>query len=66
MRPIHRRIGRIGIHRIERDFVFLDVGIVQRLVIVQMTGDLDPRRQSFGEQMLVPEVRLIFLERISA
>ena len=63
MRPIHRRIGRIGVDRIERDFVFLDVGIVQRLVIVQVAGDLDPRRQPFGEQMLVAEIRFVFLER---
>ena len=55
MRPIHLRIGRIGVNRIERDFVFLDLGVVQRLVVVEVPGDLDPRRQTFREQMFVPE-----------
>jgi hypothetical protein len=55
MRSIHLRVSRIGIDRIERDFVFLDVGVVQGLVIVEMPGDLDPWRQAFGKQMLVPK-----------
>ena len=63
MRPVHRRIGRIGVDRVEPDLVFLDVGIVQRLVIMQMAGDLHPRRQSFGEEMLVAQILLVFLER---
>ena len=28
VRSIHRRVGRIGVERIKRDFVFLDLGIV--------------------------------------
>ena len=63
MRTIHCPIRRIGVHRIERDFIFLDVRIVERLVIMQMTCDLDPRRQSFRQQMIVAEIRLIFLQR---
>ena len=49
MRSIHLRVGRIGVDRVERDFVFLDLGVVQRLVIVEMPGDLNPRRQTFAK-----------------
>src|ERR1044071_3392131 len=61
--PIHLWIGRIGVNRIQSNLVFLDVGIVQRFVIMQVTGDLNPGWQAFGKKMLVTEVLLVFLER---
>ena len=58
------RIGRIGIHLVERDFVFVDVGIVQRLVIVQMPGDLNRGAAGLSrKQMFVPEILFVLLER---
>ena len=62
MRPVHLRIGRIGVDRVEPDLVFLDAGVVQRLGIVEMPSDFNPRRQTFGEEMLVSEIRLVLLE----
>ena len=54
-----RRIVRIGVDRIERDFVFLNVRIVQRLVIVQVTGDLDPRFADLFRRGDVAEILLV-------
>ncbi len=64
MRPIGLGIGRIGVDLVERDFVFVDVRIVQRFVVVQMTGDLDAGLEPLFQQMLVAEVRLVFLQRL--
>ena len=48
MRPVHRWVGWIGVDRGEPNLVFLDFGIVQRLLIVEVAGDFHPRRESFG------------------
>ncbi len=63
VRPIHRRVGRIGVQRIERDFVFLDLGIVQGRAIMQMPGDLEARRQTFRGGMFVAEILFVLSER---
>ena len=52
MRPIHRRICWVGVERIERDLVFLDVRIVLRSAIVQVSGNLQARRQPFLRGMM--------------
>ena len=64
MRTIVRRIGRIGIYRIERDLVFLDVRIVQRLMVVQVAADFAARREVLSGEVMVAEVGLIFFERV--
>src|SRR5205814_10654032 len=64
MGAIHRWICRISIHRIERDLIFLYVLVTERLPVMQMTGDLEPWRKSLLGEMMIPEVRLVLLERI--
>ena len=64
MGPVHRGVGWIGVDRIKPDFVFLDVWIAERFAIVQMTGDFEPRRQTFFGSVFVAEILLIFFERL--
>ena len=63
MGPVHRGIGRVGVDRIKPDFVFLDIRIAERFAIMQMTGDFEPRRQTFFGSAFVAEILLIFFER---
>ena len=63
MRPIHLRVRRVGVDRIEADLVFLDFRIVQRLLVVEVAGDLDARRQAFGKEMFIAEILLVLLQR---
>src|SRR6266508_1341521 len=62
VRQIHGRIGGLGVERVERDFVFLDLGIVQRRAIVQMASDLEPRRQTFGGGIFVSQILFVLPE----
>src|SRR5438128_5388924 len=47
VRSVHCRIDRIGVHWLKRNLVVLQVGVVQRRPIVQMTSDLEERRKSY-------------------
>ena len=57
VRPIHYWIIRIGVHWIERDFVFL------RILAVQVTSDLDSRFEPLFNAPLVPQILLVLRER---
>ena len=64
VRAIGLGVGRFGVDLVERDFVLVDVRIVQRVVIMQMARYFDPRLLAFRQQVLVSEVRLVFLKRL--
>ncbi len=64
MWPIHRRIGRISINRIERDLVLFNVGIVQGVSVVKVPGNFLARRETLLEQMSVAEILFIFPKRV--
>src|SRR5262249_10163172 len=55
MRPIHRRIGRISVNRIERDLVLFDIGIFQGFFVVKVPGNFRTRREALLEQVPVAE-----------
>src|ERR1700719_2744174 len=59
MWPIVRRIVRIHINRIKTDFVFLDVRVLERFRIVQVTTDLDPRLHPLFGSATIAEVLLV-------
>src|SRR6266581_3446563 len=57
------RIIWINVNWIEADFVLLDVRVLQRFRIVQVTTDLDPRLHPLFGPAIVSEVLLVFFER---
>src|SRR3982074_2036515 len=64
MRAIHQWISWLGVDGIERDLIFLHVLVVERCCIMQVPADFGAGRKSFLGQVMVPEILLIFLERI--
>src|ERR1700750_934779 len=66
MRAIALRIGRRRVYLVELHFVFVDVGVVERLLIMKMARDLATRRQSFFLGVLVPEKFLVLLKPVFA
>ena len=64
VRTIHRGIRRIRVHGIERDLVFLHVFVVKRFLIMQVPTDFHARRESLLGEVMVPQIRLVFFERI--
>src|ERR1700730_5859533 len=63
MRSIVHRIVRVEKNWIDRDLIFLRIGIVQRFVVFQMARDLDSRLESFRFTVMVAEILFIFFAR---
>src|SRR5882724_9756319 len=63
MGTIVRWIVGIDEDWIEPDFVLLDVCVLERLRVVEMTTDLDPRLHPFFRPAIVTEILLVLFER---
>ena len=64
MRAIHQGICWVRVDWIERDLVFLHALVVERGMIVQMPANFGARRKPLLGEVMVPEIRLIFLQLV--
>src|SRR5713101_3018716 len=60
---IVRGVVRLDVNRIEPDFILLDVRVLERFRVVQVTTDFNPRLHPLLGPAIVSEILLVFFER---